>query len=73
MKPPRNDYTVRRNTQSHRQAQGLWDVVMARSVLITIAKSEEAAQDIADRLNIDPSALDRGDTRADRAKRAARG
>jgi hypothetical protein len=46
---------------------------MARSVLITIAKSEEAAQDIADRLNIDPSALDRGDTRADRAKRAARG
>tara|TARA_R110000850_G_C9815170_1_gene451881 strand:+ start:147 stop:368 length:222 start_codon:yes stop_codon:yes gene_type:complete len=66
MKSLRNDYTIRPNTQSRREAQGLWDVVVAQSILVTVAKSEEAAQDIADRLNIDAFALGRGDTRADR-------
>lgn len=62
----RTDYGIRPNNQTNRENQNLWDVIEAGKTLITIAKSEEQAQAIADRLNLDPYALDRGQTRLDR-------
>jgi hypothetical protein len=67
MKPPRNDFKIRPNRQTQRLQKDLWDVVCAGRDHITTARSQEAAQEIADRLNMDPYALDRGQTRADRA------
>ena len=68
MKPPRNDFKIRPNRQTQRKQTDLWDVVSGGGRdLVTTARSEQAAQDIADLLNVDPYALDRGQTRKDRA------
>ncbi len=66
MKAPRQDYSIRPNRQTQRVQTDLWDVVSGRRDLITTAQSEADAQEIADRLNMDPYALMRGQTRADR-------
>ena len=65
MKAPRQDYSIRPNRQTQRVQTDLWDVVSGRRDLITTAQSEADAQEIADRLNMDPYALMRGQTRAD--------
>jgi hypothetical protein len=72
MTAPSNDYSVRPNTQTHRQSQELWDVVVAKSILVTSTRTEAEACSIADRLNIDPDALNRGQTRADRVASASK-
>lgn len=61
-----NDFTIRPNGQSHRAQTDLWDVVLGGSRHVTTACSEAEAQAVADRLNEDPWALNRGQTRADR-------
>lgn len=55
----RNDYTIRKNRQYQRSQKNLWDVVVAKSILVTTAQSEEAAKIIADALNKDPYALNK--------------
>ena len=66
MKPPRNDFKIRPNRQTQRLQKDLWDVISGGRYNVTTARSQEAAQDIADRLNMDPYALDRGQTLDDR-------
>jgi hypothetical protein len=60
MKKIRRDFTVTKNTQSERQeAQpDLWNVMLAKSYRISIVTGKKAAQDLADKLNIDPWYLD---------------
>jgi hypothetical protein len=63
----RNDYTIRANRQSERKTDvPLWDVVVGKNIKITTCKGKEVAQVMADRLNIDPDYLERGQTLADR-------
>lgn len=59
-----NDFKVIENSQSQRTQPDLWDVITGRQRVVTI-QGKEKAQEIADRLNQDPYALDRGQTRAD--------
>jgi len=61
----RNDFKIRPNRQTQRTQKDLWDVVCGGE-LISVARSQDAAQAIADRCNVDPWALDRGMTRKDR-------
>jgi len=65
MNKQRNDFTVRPNRQTDRLQTDLWDVVVGRVELVTTAQSQALAQDLADRLNVDPWALGRGQTRAE--------
>ena len=65
MKRPRTDYTVRPNQQTHRLQEDLWDVVLAKTIQVTTAVGQEAAQELADRLNEDHWYLKRGQTRQD--------
>lgn len=62
MKKPRNDFTVRPNTQLERPQTDLWDIVVARQRFMTVV-GQVRAQEIADELNKDPWFLDRGQTR----------
>lgn len=66
MKKNRTDYTIRPNKQRNREHLGLWDVMVGRVELISTERSEKEAQDMADRLNKDSYALERGQTRQDR-------
>jgi|AntRauMFilla1563_2_1112583.scaffolds.fasta_scaffold35135_3 glycosyltransferase A (GT-A) superfamily protein (DUF2064 family) len=71
MKAPRKDFTIRPNDQPQRREQiNLWDVVIGKVELITTCRSELDAQQLADKLNIDPWYLSRGDKLADRQRRA---
>jgi|TARA_R110000796_G_scaffold227696_2_gene344478 hypothetical protein len=60
----RNDYTVAEHID--RKGRTVYKVLIARSEVISTCRTLEAAQEMASRLNIDPWALDRGNTRADR-------
>lgn len=60
----RKDHTIRPNTQDERSQTDLWDVWCAGELIATQV-GEAAAQEMADRLNLDPFAMDRGQTRLD--------
>jgi|TARA_R110000868_G_scaffold391083_1_gene660981 hypothetical protein len=60
----RNDYTVAE--QIDRQGRKVYKVLIAKSEVISTCRTLEAAQEMANKLNIDPWALDRGNTRAER-------
>jgi hypothetical protein len=67
----RNDYTIRANRQAERKTDvPLWDVVVGKNIKVTTCKGKEVAQAMADRLNIDPDYLERGQTLADRQLQA---
>jgi len=59
MKKIRNDYRIKKNTQSERKAAqpDLWNVVLAGSRISTV-NGKLAAQKLADNLNKDPWYLD---------------
>mgnify|MGYP003647972485 CR=1 FL=1 len=58
------DYTVVETTDKNQNPR--WHVLVAREIVVSIYRTLEEATDVANRLNIDPYALDRGFTRADR-------
>jgi|TARA_R110000772_G_scaffold101387_2_gene201856 hypothetical protein len=60
----RNDYTVVETIDKNLNPK--WKVLVARSIVVTTCNSLKEAQTIAAKLNADPFALDRGNTRADR-------
>ena len=53
----RNDYNIRPNRQHQRLQTDLWDVIGGGVIVIT-TQGKEKAQDIANRLNQNPYALD---------------
>jgi hypothetical protein len=53
----RNDYTIRKNRQHQRMQEDLWDVIGGGRIMIT-TQGKENAQEVANRLNKDPYALD---------------
>ena len=58
------DYTVVETTDTNQNPR--WKVLLARDILVSTCRTLKEATDIAAKLNIDPYALDRGYTRADR-------
>lgn len=65
---PNNDHKV--YADQNVKGEAIWKVRTGgkRGDVVTICRTPEAAQEIADKLNIDPWHLDRGYTRADRIK-----
>jgi hypothetical protein len=66
MKRKCNDFTITPNTQSERVQTNLWNVMVGGKRYTTVV-GQEKAQRTADALNLDPNALERGETRAARA------
>lgn len=65
MKFRHKDFKAVPNKQRDRKQTDLWDVVSGGEVVITIS-GQAAAQEVVNKLNVDPWHLNRGQTRFER-------
>lgn len=67
MKKSRSDYKIRPYRTNLNPERQLWQIYIGKDELITTCRSLEEAEKTVAALDVDPWALNRGNTQADRA------